>query len=104
MIPEALTILLFALSYISLGLFFGYFLVDDGHPVAIASTVSDKLWMLVVVVWGFYARSAVNKLASFTEDDPRRISGLWTFLFSPLHFNYKINVINQVPVGTQAVA
>jgi hypothetical protein len=104
LIPEALTILLFALSYISLGLFFGYFLVDDGHPVAIASTVSDKLWMLVVVVWGFYARGAVNKLASFTEDDPRRISGLWTFLFSPLHFNYKINVINQVPVGTQAVA
>jgi hypothetical protein len=99
-IPLGLVLALFALSYASLALFFGYMLVDEGHPIAIASNVADKLWLLLVLVWGFYARNSVNAIAGFTVGDPRWIHGLWTFLFSPLHFNYKINVINQESVAT----
>lgn len=96
-IPSTIVIANLILSYASLALLIGYFFVDESHPVAIASKISDKVWTLLVMVWGFYARNRVNMLASFAADDPRRISGIWTFLFSPLHFNYKINVINQLP-------
>ena len=60
--------------------------------------------MILILVWGFYARNIVNSMSAFTPDDPRWINGLWTFLFSPLHFNYKINIINQTPVAARAVA
>lgn len=103
-IPSFLVISLYVLSYASLVLLVGYFLVDEGHPAAIASDSADKLWMLLVLTWGFYARNRVNGLASFASDDPRWISGLWTFLFSPLYFNYKINVINEATIAAQAVA
>ena len=33
----------------------------------------------------FFGR--VNTLLGFGDQDPRRIHGAWTFLFSPLHFN-----------------
>ena len=94
-IPTALVVAIFGLSYVSLALFFGYLFVDEGHPVAVASNVSDKLWMLLLLIWGFYARNRVNAWAGFHAGDRRRIHGLWTFLFTPLHFNYKINVLNQ---------
>ena len=103
-IPPAFVTTILVVSYLSLALFVGYFFVDESHPVAIASNVSDKVWMFMILAWGFYARNRVNKLASFTTDDPRRVNGVWTFLFSPLHFNYKINVFNQASVGAQAVA
>ena len=103
-IPSFLVISLYVLSYASLVLLVGYFLVDEGHPAAIASDSADKLWTLFVLIWGFYARNRVNGLASFASDDLRWISGLWTFLFSPLYFNYKINVINEATIAAQAVA
>ncbi len=93
-IPPAFVTAIFVVSYATLALFVGYFFVDERHPVSIASNVSDKVWILMILIWGFYARNRVNKLASFTTNDPRRISAVWTFLFSPLHFNYKINAIN----------
>ena len=103
-IPRALVFSLYVLAYSSLALFFGYLLADETHPVAIASNVADKLWMLLMIVWGFYARGALNKLMFFSEADPKRVKGLWTLLFTPLHFNYKINVLNEAPSGTQVVA
>lgn len=98
-IPPAFTIAIFIVSYASLALSIGYFLVDESHPIATASNLFDIAWTIMIMVWGFYARNRVNNLAAFTEDNPRRISGLWTFLFSPLHLNYKINKFNQDPGG-----
>jgi len=102
-IPTALVVTIVGLSYVSLALFFGYLFVDEGHPVAVASNVSDKLWMLSLLIWGFYARNRVNAWAGFHARDPRRIHGLWTFLFTPLHFNYKINVLNQAAAPAPAM-
>ncbi len=103
-IPSAQTTTLIVRSYVSLALFVGYFLVEVDHPLAIASNLSDWAWMILMMAWGFYARRAVNGLAPFPEGDPRRIGRVWTLLFSPLHFNYKINVANQAPLAAQAMA
>ena len=92
------------LSYLSLALFFGYLLVDEGHPVAVISNVADRLWMLLILIWGFYARNRMNTLNSASSDGPSWFHGLWTFLFSPLYFNYKINVLNSRDHDAHAVA
>ena len=90
--PSFITLILF-LSYLTLGLFVGFLFVDDGHPIAIASNVLDRVWMLMILVWGFYARNRMNQLNATANGDAAWFSGLWTFLFSPLYFNYKINVL-----------
>jgi hypothetical protein len=103
-IPPAFVTAILVVSYVSLVLLVGYFFVDETHPVAIVSNVSDRVWTIMILVWGFYARNRVNRLSFSTVDDPRRISGVWTFFFSPLHFNYKINVSNQASVDAPAVS
>jgi hypothetical protein len=94
-IPPEFTTAVLIISYLSLALFLPYLLVDETHPVAIASDVVDKIWIVMIVIWGFLARDRVNTISAFGPGDPRRIHGVWTFLFTPLHFNYKINVLNQ---------
>jgi hypothetical protein len=104
LIPPAVAIIALVGQYASLGLFVGYFFVDEHHPIAIASNAADKLSMLPIMVWGFYGRSALNRLLALGEKNPHRLSGLWTFLFSPLHFNYRVNQLNQAPAPAAAVA
>ncbi len=103
-IPSVLITTIFVVSYGSLALFIGYLLVDESHPVAIASNLADKLWMFLILVWGFYGRNRVNGLIGFSSNDTRGIHALWTLFFSPLYFNYKINTFNETPSAAQAVA
>ena len=37
------------------------------------------------------ARNRMNKLLGVTQRQFHWFSGLWTFLFTPFYFNYKIN-------------
>ena len=90
--PSFITFIRF-LSYLTLGLFFCFLFVEDGHPIAIASNLLDRVWMIMILVWGFYARNRTNQLNATASNDAAWFSGLWTFLFSPLYFNYKINVL-----------
>ena len=103
-IPPGFVTSILILSYLSLALFFGYLVVDEGHPVAIFSNFADRLWILLILIWGFYARNRLNTLNSANSDNPSWFHGLWTFLFSPLYFNYKINVLNSQGHRAQAVA
>ena len=82
------------LSYLTLGLFIGYLFVEEDHPIAVASNVLDRVWMLLILVWGFYARNRMNTLTSSQRGELTWFSGLWTLLFTPLYFNYKINVLS----------
>lgn len=84
---------IFVLSYISLGLFFAYLLVDEGHPIAITSNIIDRALGIMILVWGFMARNRMNQLYETSRQDKEWFHGLWTFLFSPLYFNFKINSI-----------
>src|SRR5262245_45689124 len=94
-IPTGLTATLFILSYVSLALFFGYLFVDEHHPIAVASNVADRIWIIVIIVRGFYARNRMNTLMDISADHPDWFHGLWSFLLSPLYFNYKINVLDE---------
>jgi hypothetical protein len=83
------------MSYISLILFFAYLAVDDGHPVEIISTLFDRILGIMVLIWGFKARNRINSTYEITTEDKQWFHGLWTFLFTPLYFNYKINCISE---------
>ena len=81
------------MSYLSLFLFLAFMLVDEGHPVETVSNVFDRIWGVMLLVWGFMARNRVNSYFEIEEDNPNWFHGLWTFLFSPMYFNYKVNCI-----------
>ncbi len=82
-----------AMSYISLFLFFAYFIVDDGHPVERAGTLFDRVCGIMILVWGFKARNRFNSIYEISTENEEWFNGLWTFLFTPLYINYKINRI-----------
>jgi len=81
------------LSYLSVLLIIPYILVDDGHPIEMVSDILDFIWSIYLLVWGFKARNRVNKICQLRSDEREWFSGLWTFLFTPLYFNYKVNVL-----------
>lgn len=93
-IPPSFVVAIFVLSYVTLGLFIGYLTVDEQHPIALASTALDRVWVLCILAWGFYARNRMNTINAATPGETSWFSGFWTFLFSPLYFNYKVNVLN----------
>ena len=92
------------MSYISLVLFFAYLFVDEGHPVAKISTLFDRVWGIMLIVWGFKARNRVNSHCDLESESEDWFHGLWTFLFSPLYFNYKVNSILESNVEQVAPA
>jgi len=72
-----------------------YILVEEGHPVEAISDLLDSVWGILVLIWAFKARNRMNMLLSVTKNDPRWFHGLWTFLFTALYFNFKINKLNE---------
>lgn len=103
-IPRNFVIGIFFFSYAALVLFFGYLLVDDNHPVAMLSKIADRIWIVLILIWGFYARNRLNSLNAVDRENPAWFHGLWTFLFSPLYFNYKVNVLNAHGHEAQAIS
>ena len=96
------TLLIF--SYVSLFLFFGYMVVDEGHPLEPISSVIDSVWNIMLIVWGFKARNRVNTIFEISKNDQPWFHGMWTFLFSELYFNYKINQICEQYVEKEKAA
>jgi len=82
-------------SYVSLALFVAYLFVDDAHPIAKLSTALDRICIVLILVWGFVARNRINHLLGLTKTNPNWFHGAWTFLFSPLYFNYRVNVMSR---------
>jgi hypothetical protein len=81
------------MSYISLIIFIAYLFVDEGHPIEEVSTIFDRILGIMLIVWGFKARNILNKSYEISKDDKEWFHGFWTFLFSPMYFNYKVNCI-----------
>jgi hypothetical protein len=86
---------IFVMSILSAALFIPYLLVDSGHPIKRISDFVDRVWNVMLVVWGFKARNRMNSLCSFNNDNRNWFHGLWTFFSTPLYFNYKINRLNE---------
>ncbi len=93
---------IFVMSFLSTALLIPYFIVDEGHPIEKISELVDRVWEIMLIVWGFKARNRVNSLCSFNSEEQNWFHGLWTFLFTPLYFNYKVNKLNKSNAG-QAV-
>ena len=74
--------------------FVAYLFVDDGHLIEELSRAVDLASVVAMLVWGFVARNRANELLGAHKGDPTYFSRLWTFLFTPLYFNYRINSIS----------
>lgn len=90
-ISNGFIIAFFVMTYLSAALFIAYLVVDYGYPIEIIANVADSICGVMLIVWGFKARNRVNSLCSSNSESKYWFHGLWTFLFSPLYFNYKVN-------------
>ena len=89
---------LFVMSYSSLFLFIAYMFVDegslvDGSLIEGLSGLVDMIVSIMMIIWGFKARNRVNAYCDLEGEGDVWFHGFWTFLFSPMYFNYKVNCI-----------
>jgi hypothetical protein len=80
--------------------------VEDGHPVEELSKAIDFASGVGLLIWGFVARSRANFLLESERGDSTHFSALWTWLLTPLYFNYKVNSIADAdyPVASRTAA
>ena len=98
-ISEGLVWTILILTYVSAILFVPYMFVEEGHPIAIISNLAGKILVVLDLVWAFKARNRMNMLLSATKGSEFWFHGLWTFLFTALYFNYKINMLSETFSG-----
>ncbi len=94
-ISEGFVNLILIFTYVTAILIVPYILVGEGHPVAVISDFLNSLWLILVMIWAFKAGNSMNLLLAVTKDQPNWFHGLWTFLFSVMYFNFKINKLNE---------
>jgi hypothetical protein len=83
-----------AVSYFSLTMLIGTIAYEKVHLIEIASKVTDRIWITLILVWGFQARNRVNLQTGANPSSPNWFHGFWIFIFAALYFNYKINILN----------
>ena len=83
------------LSYISAALVIPYVYFDDGHFTESISDFADQVFNILLIVWAFKARNRMNAILQTQKGSGNWFHGLWTFLFTGLYFNYKVNKLNQ---------
>ncbi len=84
---------IFIMSYASLALFIAWMFVDEVHPIKGISGLVDMIVGIMLIVWGFKARNRVNTCCDLNSESDVWFHGFWTFIFTPLYFNYKVNGI-----------
>jgi len=97
-VSDALSGALIVTNWLSLLLFFPYLLVEEGHFLEPVSAGVDLVSNVLFIVWGFAARRRMNGLLTAQPGEPGWFHGLWTFLFSPFYFNYKVNRLGDAGV------
>ncbi|MCD4757820.1 MAG: DUF4234 domain-containing protein [Arcobacteraceae bacterium] len=70
-------------------IFFPNIIIDN-----FATFFSNISWILTII-WGYKARNRLNNYLNFDKSNPYWFHGFWTFLFTPLYFNYNINCFYQ---------
>ncbi len=99
-ISEGLVTSILIFQYISAILSVLGFVLGEGAPIVLfmIGNLLSMILVVLVVVWAFKSRNRMNTLLSVGKSDPRWFSGCYTFLFTGLYFNYKINELNaQLP-------
>ena len=99
---ERFLLLVLNLQILSVLLVVPYVLLPEGHWIEPVSDASDWAGGVALVVWGFRMRVRAQELFGFGSGFSVFPGGLWTFLFSPFYFNFKINQICGVR-GSDAV-
>lgn len=103
-ISEELVKIILILSYISAIFFIPYILVEEGSPIEAISNLLDTVLEILLVIWAFKARNRMNMLLSATKGSEFWFHGLWTFLFTALYFNFKINKLSTTVTKTEPKA
>ena len=93
-ISDSFITFIMVISYVSLGFFFACLFVDETHPISAISSFVDMVNNIAFIVWGFKARNRMNLILSAQKKENEWFHGLWTFFFTPLYFNFKINKLN----------
>jgi hypothetical protein len=77
-------------AYASLAFLFGYIAVEETHPIALISTIIDRVSNILFIVWAFKVRARLHALLNPGPDSPYWFHGFWTFFFNVFYINYKI--------------
>ena len=94
-IPEMFVSGLIIVAWTGVAMLVPYMLVEEGHPVELLSDFIDLLWGILALAWSFTARKCMNTLLSASKKDEEWFNGIWTFIFTVMYFNYKVNSINE---------
>ena len=92
-IAPSFIVLLYGVGYLSAAVFIATLFFPDHGPLADLDFALGLGWGLTLLAWSFVARNRMNRLNAARPGDPSWFHGFWTFLFSPLYFNYKINTL-----------
>jgi len=94
-LSEGFLVAFLLLSYICVLMIVPYAFVAEGHPIESVSSLLDLAWGLVFLYWAFWAKARMNSLLSASKGDDYWFNGLWTFLFTGMYFNYRVNKIKR---------
>ncbi len=83
------------LSYMRIILSIVYILCAPTLLGEFVSDLADTTWTVLTLVWAFKARNRMNGLLWTSPGDGAWFSGLGTFVFAHLYFNYKVNTLSE---------
>lgn len=70
------------------------FLGINPEKTAVIGAILNNVWGVMIIAWGFMARNRINKLLGADVQEVNQIGILWTMLFSPYYFNYRLNLLS----------
>lgn len=79
-----------AVAFISAGLDIAS-MISSASSIDGASSILDRIFGLMALVLSFQVRSGFNLLMRVQKGDAHWVSGLWTWLFSVVYLQYKLN-------------
>lgn len=92
-IGSAFAQLILGLSYISLITLGLYLISPDNLALELVDSLLGLFVAILQIVWGFKVRNRVNAAFALEKGTAYWFHGFWTFLFTPLYFNYKVNTV-----------
>lgn len=76
-------------------------MLDETHIISIISDQLDRVFGLFTIILAFMARKRIHNLLSSTKGSVTWFQGFFTFFFTALYFNYKINKIYESEITVE---